>query len=602
MDGLGVPQGSAGPVFTSSRVLRWSHMSDDEKERLAKFCAESNVTVRARGRGSARPRPTAACNFAFRSPRAPDNAPPPPSQFFKDTDGSYAANVRLYDASVIDAAATFGSRRPQVRGERAAPAPDGLAPQLPLFRPPNLQTAPGKVNGGRAGDASSSRPTASRGLGPGALFDYSVYPTFVSFVSGREAVKPKERPLPWVMRLIEEIYDSRYAKDTADLKGEADDDSSAANGSTQPFPAFVVEFFSKRYGLRGLVDQNCWDLLYNTHRLRKDHLEVEVFGRFIEEYYDPDDLLFFTYVRSMVQKEVGLNFRARWSEMGRAATDSGSSPTRAGGQGGAGGPPGTITLSYRECQLVSRVVFGSEADPLYKTFMAMVERNMVSTGAKPKPGAMGLPPDSRRIDVTQFMHIALVEYHETRPAEAGGDGGGSVRGGDGDVLLRDAESAYDARASSAGSGSPGGASSAALRPSPVLLEALGEAMHRSNESYLDRILSGQDASSLPSEVQGQIRAEVQAQLEAKVDSILAAVITVTQGGAGASSGSGEVDTLARRFTDLVGASASGMATGGAIQSFCDGVLGSTEVRSTVEQLVQLLVQYATTRLQEAGAK
>jgi hypothetical protein len=98
---------------------------------------------------------------------------------------------------------------------------------------------------------------------------------------------------------------------------------------------------------------------------------------------------------------------------------------------------------------------------------------------------------------------------------------------------------------------------------------------------------------------------VQAQLEAKVDSILAAVITVTQGGAVASSGSPEVDGLARRFSDLVAGSTSGggsAATAGAIQAFCDGVLGSSEVRNTVEQLVQLLVQYATSRLQEAGAK
>lgn len=63
-----------------------------------------------------------------------------------------------------------------------------------------------------------------------------------------------------------------------------------------------VDFFSKRYGLRSLVAQTCWDLLYNTHALRKDHLEVEVFARFLEEFYDPDDLLFFLYVRNVIQK------------------------------------------------------------------------------------------------------------------------------------------------------------------------------------------------------------------------------------------------------------------------------------------------------------
>jgi hypothetical protein len=94
--------GSAGPVFSSSRVLRWGNLSEEERERFARFCAESNVAVSL----FAAPRPVRALTFL---------RPPPRAQFFKDTDGSYAANIRLYDASVIDAAATFGSRRTQVR-------------------------------------------------------------------------------------------------------------------------------------------------------------------------------------------------------------------------------------------------------------------------------------------------------------------------------------------------------------------------------------------------------------------------------------------------------------------------------------------------------
>jgi hypothetical protein len=428
---------------------------------------------------------------------------------------------------------------------------------------------------------SASKLGVSRGLGPGALFDYSVYPKFVGLVSGRDSVKPKERPLPWVMRLIEEVYDSRYAKDTADLRGEAGEEAGSSNS---PFPTFVVDFFSKRYGLRGLIDQNCWDLLYNTHRLRKEHLEVEVFGRFLEEYYDPDDLLFFTYVRSMVQKELGINFRSRWSEMGRNAVEGGSASSPAKGSSGTGGLPAPLTLTYREATLVSRVVFGSEADPLYKTFIAMVERQMTA-GERPARAKAGT--DTRRIDVMQFMHIALVEYHETRPDEGGAEA---------DALLRDAESAYDARASKLGS--PGGPAGAGVLPSPALLEALGEAMHRANEACLDVALSTAQATALPREVQVQIRAEVQAQLEAKVDALLAAVITVTQGGA-ATSGSQEVDALAHRFSDLVASAGSGSGAGVGIAAFCEGVLGSVEVKSTVEQLVTLLVQYASTRLTEA---
>ena len=111
----------------------------------------------------------------------------------------------------------------------------------------------------------------------------------------RDRLEPKKRPLSWLMRAIEEIYDARYTHDTAELKGEEEDGGGGtpADRMSNIFPVFVVDFFSKRYGLRSLVDQTCWDTLFNMHALRKRHLEVEVFARFIEEFYDADDLLFF---------------------------------------------------------------------------------------------------------------------------------------------------------------------------------------------------------------------------------------------------------------------------------------------------------------------
>lgn len=36
---------TAGPVFSSSRVITWSDLSDDEKDKFARFFAENNVSV-----------------------------------------------------------------------------------------------------------------------------------------------------------------------------------------------------------------------------------------------------------------------------------------------------------------------------------------------------------------------------------------------------------------------------------------------------------------------------------------------------------------------------------------------------------------------------
>lgn len=283
---------------------------------------------------------------------------------------------------------------------------------------------PGDGRGGDGGSAAGGSASGSGGGGLGGFgsgddLDYTVYSKFTALVAPRGSVRPKARPLSWLMRLIEEIYDARYAKDTADLRGEAEaggmdgPGGGAADAASTPFPQFVVDFFSKRYGLRSLIDQTAWDLLANVHAARREHLEVETFARFLEAYYDPDDLLFYLYVRSVVQKELGVSFRTRWSELGRAGAE--------GGVAGSGAPA-PLFLSARECAVVARVVFSSEADPLYRTFMAMLERHMTaatagsSTSAAAARRARG---DARRIEATQFLHLALVEYHETRPADEG---------------------------------------------------------------------------------------------------------------------------------------------------------------------------------------
>ena len=134
------------------------------------------------------------------------------------------------------------------------------------------------------------------------------------------------------------------------------------NRLSHQFPIFVVDYFSKRYGLRTLVDQNCWELLFNVNLYREKHLEVAIFGRFLEEFYDPDDLLFFLYVRSTIQKEIGINFRAHWSELGRKSLED------------------TVWLSFSSCVKVSSVVFVSESDPLFKVFIDMVCARDPSTG------------------------------------------------------------------------------------------------------------------------------------------------------------------------------------------------------------------------------
>lgn len=105
--------------------------------------------------------------------------------------------------------------------------------------------------------------------------DCRQYPRFTATIIGSaNNNEPLVRPLPWLMRIIEEVYDSRYVHDTADLQhsssgpdGAPEAAISTAEGAGGPppraanlFPLFVIDHLSKRHGLRPLVEKMAWEV------------------------------------------------------------------------------------------------------------------------------------------------------------------------------------------------------------------------------------------------------------------------------------------------------------------------------------------------------
>jgi hypothetical protein len=87
-----------GPSFSSSRVLRFGDLSQDEQESFVRFFAEQKVS------------------------------------FFRDLDGSYVANVRLYDPSVIDMSATNSTAGATSRGNAGKVSENGTK-RRSVYRP-----------------------------------------------------------------------------------------------------------------------------------------------------------------------------------------------------------------------------------------------------------------------------------------------------------------------------------------------------------------------------------------------------------------------------------------------------------------------------------
>jgi hypothetical protein len=224
-------------------------------------------------------------------------------------------------------------------------------------------------------------------------FPYASYERFAQLISISTTVaRPKVQSLSWLMKKIETIFDARYAAEK--MENERDDAwAHEREDVSNVFPTFVVQSLATHLGmLAKIIDQNCWDLLYNVHLRRNDFLEVEVFARFLQEVYDNDDLLFFLFVRSVVMKILNVQFKTRWMKAESASI----------------GQAKGLWMSYRECAQVARVVFRTEGDNeiAWRVFLRELQPHMV--------GKKSEQTDSRRIDIAQFMHLALVDYHRRR--------------------------------------------------------------------------------------------------------------------------------------------------------------------------------------------
>jgi hypothetical protein len=127
----------------------------------------------------------------------------------------------------------------------------------------------------------------------------SKYTVFFKTLNPLVGVRGKKISLYQLRYYIEEIYSIRFIKDTSNLKKgnnvDVLDDS---------FPEFVVEFLVNKYMKKPFVDQNALDLLLSVDHFRKENSDIEIFAKFLNEEYNNDDLIFFLFVRSSLEKEL----------------------------------------------------------------------------------------------------------------------------------------------------------------------------------------------------------------------------------------------------------------------------------------------------------
>lgn len=167
------------------------------------------------------------------------------------------------------------------------------------------------------------------------------YPRLLESIASTATIVPRVRPVTWLLKLIEDIYDALLAamlpaNEVQDVGG-AEETSSFASPrpesmtatDTPPYreagrrsrgtnavgrlalPLFARTFIQHALGLPSLAEQDCLDLAFNVELRREQLPQVALFSNFLRELLDGDALLFFLVVRSVAQRELRLQLSSK---------------------------------------------------------------------------------------------------------------------------------------------------------------------------------------------------------------------------------------------------------------------------------------------------
>jgi len=108
---------------------------------------------------------------------------------------------------------------------------------------------------------------------------------------------PQPRPLSWLLRMIADIYDSRFVLYSTEILTARD------ISDFESFSSFIFNFLAKKFGLEKLKIQMSKELLMSVAAHRGSSPEVELFGVFLSGQYDAAALLFYLFCRWKVLPE-----------------------------------------------------------------------------------------------------------------------------------------------------------------------------------------------------------------------------------------------------------------------------------------------------------
>ena len=288
-------------------------------------------------------------------------------QFTKDTKGDYVAMIRVINPEN----SIYSEKKEKSVGKENN---NSKSSKHSDCSPDNRNTIPKQSN------LSSQR-----------IHDYketfSKYFKFYNEVKPLIGIRGKKCTLYQLKYQIEEIYSIKFIQDSNNLKLQLLNQKKI--NLNNPFPIFLYDYFVNKYVKKPIIDQQALNLLLSVEYFKETNKDIEIFSKLLSEEYDNDDLVFFLFLRSCIEKETGIMFleKAQDEINLQHMEDKDFIDTE-------------IYLNNRLCTNIANTIFGSDEPVLVKSFMNKVEKKVV--------------PEKNGINASVLLAMTLEDYHESR--------------------------------------------------------------------------------------------------------------------------------------------------------------------------------------------
>ena len=216
--------------------------------------------------------------------------------------------------------------------------------------------------------------------------DYdTIYNKLINVINPPQGIKGAKMDINAIKYMIQEIYSLKFLKDTQALLNKEDVEP-------DPFPVFVGNFLINKFPKKDTLYKKSIDFMLSLDFYGMKHKDIKTFQQFVTEEYDSDDLIFYLFVRSCIEKEQKQLFLERAKEnLGQGLI--------------YGQEDDDILVPVKKCKKLAKAIFGSEEEELMNKFLENIQILVETEPADDK---------KKYLKANSILNMALVKYHESR--------------------------------------------------------------------------------------------------------------------------------------------------------------------------------------------